>query len=229
MQNFIIEQLTISSLADHRCKQAFQSVNPEVSQLFYRGNIGLLTDARPRIAVIGTRKMTPAGREATYLLADAAVRGGAAIISGLAFGVDSVAHQATLNAAGRAIAILPSSLTEVYPTHHQQQATDILESGGLLLSEQPHLVQPQKYHFILRNRIMAALADLILVIEAPYKSGSHHTVAYANSLNTPIAAVPGAINNPQAAGTNLLIRDGVHAITSPDDLLSLIRRLPGST
>ncbi len=229
MQNFIIERLAISSLSDSRLRRSLCASKPAVSHLFYRGDISLLAKDRARIAIIGTRKMTPAGREATYLLAEAAANSGAVVISGLAFGVDTAAHQATLDSGGRAVAILPGSLEGVYPAHHQQQAMHIIKSGGLLLSEEPYLLHPKKYHFILRNRIIAALADIILVIEAPHKSGSLHTVAYGTDINTPIAAVPGALNNPQAAGTNLLIRDGAHVITSPDDLLQLLQKAPGGT
>lgn len=229
MQNVIIEKLTISSLTDSKLRQSLQTINPAVSHLSYRGDISALNNGHPRIAIIGTRKMTAAGREATYRLAEAATKYGAVVISGLAFGVDTTAHQATLDSEGVAVAVLPGSLEAVYPAHHQQQAAHIIEGGGLLLSEEPYLLHPKKYHFILRNRIIAALADIILVTEAPAKSGSLHTVAYGTDINTPIAAVPGALNNPQAAGTNLLIRDGAHIITTPDDLLQLLQRAPGGT
>lgn len=177
----------------------------------------------PRIAVVGSRKITPYGRLVTMQLVAALARRGVVIISGLAFGVDSIAHQACLESGGITLAILPASLEKIYPSSHLNLAKQILNSGGSLLSEYEGMDTPMKHQFIARNRLIAALSDAVLITEAAEKSGSLHTASFALELGKPVLAVPGNITSPMSAGTNNLIKAGAVPIHSAQDILNALR------
>lgn len=201
----------------------FKVLSQPCDKIFVRGNRNLLLQ-KPRIAIIGSRKATSYGIDATRALASAAARAGAVIVSGLAIGIDGAAHQAAIDSGGDTIAVLPGSLHIIYPASHYHLATRITNNNGLLLTEHNHNERPFPYHFVTRNRLIAALADIVLVVEAGSNSGTGHTVDAGAALGKKIAAVPGNITSPQSDGTNLLLRDGgndVHIITSPSDLLML--------
>lgn len=141
------------------------------------------------------------------------------IISGLALGIDSIAHQATLQADGRTIAVLPAGLDRIYPASHQQLAERILQQHGALVTEYSGVDRPMKHQFIARNRLIAGLADAVLITEAAAKSGSLHTADFALQLGIDVLAVPGNITSPGSAGVNGLIKNGAIPITSTRDLL----------
>jgi DNA processing protein len=192
------------------------------TQLFYRGTEPNDLLQRPAVAIVGSRKMTPYGRAVTERLATELARAGVTIISGLALGVDSAAHRACVEAGGGTIAVLPSSPNNIYPSSHQGLARDILSRGGTLLSEYGEMTPALQHTFIARNRIIAALADAVLIPEAALKSGSLHTAAFALDLGIPVMAVPGPINSPMSEGTNQLIRTGALVVTDVNDVLSLL-------
>lgn len=175
----------------------------------------------PCLAVVGSRNPTPYGQQITTQLVSACAAAGITIISGLAYGVDSLAHRAALNSGGKTIAVLPASLKYIYPRGHQRLAQQILEQGGALVSEYSGPGAPQKYRFIARNRIIAGLAQATLITEAGAKSGSLHTAQFALELGREVLAVPGNITSPLSAGTNQLLRDGARQVTSPTDILEL--------
>jgi DNA processing protein len=177
---------------------------------------------RPRIAIVGSRKITPYGRGVTQHLVRELVQGGVVIVSGLALGADSVAHAACVEAGGQTIAVLPTSLDQIYPTAHTGLATQILATGGMLASEYKDPGAPQKYQFLARNRIIAALSDAVLIPEAAGRSGSLNTAANALELNIPLLAVPGNITSPLSEGTNNLIKAGATPITSVEDIYNTL-------
>lgn len=192
-----------------------------VKSLFYSGDLSILD--KPIIAIVGSRDVTSYGKKATYKLVYDLAKAGVVIISGLALGVDSIAHQACLDAGGKTIAVLPSNLESIYPKRHIDLANNIIESGGLLLSEYPKgQVGPQKYQFIARNRIIAALSNAVIVSEAKLKSGSLHTADFALEQGIDVYAVPGDIFNPNSEGTNKLIQNGAGLITDAQELIDLI-------
>jgi len=170
------------------------------------------------VAVVGTRRPTPYGRAVTAQLVEALASRGVTIVSGLALGVDGLAHQHCLEAGGKTIAVLPTSLKHIYPRTNQQLATKITETG-LLVTEYQSDQSPMHHQFIERNRIIAALADSILIPEAAEKSGSLHTACFALEMGINVYVVPGNITSPMSGGTNRLIASGATPVLSADSLL----------
>jgi DNA processing protein len=184
---------------------------------------------RPCVAIVGTRKVSAYGREVTLKLARELAEQGIVIISGLALGVDALAHQATLDAGGLAIAVLPSPIEQIVPTTNRRLAQRILEQGGALVSEYDAdaLILPQ--NFIARNRIVSGLAKAVLITEASDQSGTKHTVTFANEQGKTIMAVPGDITRPGSVGVNSFIKSGASLITSYIDVLHTLNLADHST
>jgi DNA processing protein len=186
--------------------------------LFAQGDLGLL--AGRRAAIVGTRNATAAGRDtATTLgrqLADADVH----VVSGLARGIDGCAHRGALQTTGggRPIAVVASGHDVAYPREHRALWSAVAEQG-LLLSESPPGTAPEAYRFPLRNRIIAALAEVVIVVESRELGGSLITVNEAIERNVPLMAVPGGLHNRAATGTNQLIRDGAGVVVDVTDVL----------
>jgi DNA processing protein len=189
--------------------------------LFVRGDLGLL--AGRRVGVVGTRNATAAGREAARSIGLGLAAAGVHVVSGLARGVDGHAHRGTLAAEGegRPIGIVASGLDVVYPREHR----DLWEAAancGLLLSEAPPGIAPEPHRFPLRNRIVAALSEVVVVVESRERGGSLITAALAVERNVPVMAVPGPIGRRSAAGTNGLLCDGAVPLLSVDDILTAL-------
>lgn len=170
------------------------------------------------VAVVGTRRPTSYGREVTYRLVCELVRTGFDIISGLAYGVDTIAHQATLDSGGRTIAVLGCGLDVLYPSQNRLLAQAIIERGGALLSEYPPGTPPLKHHFPARNRIIAGLSEGIVIPEADVRSGSLITARLALEAGRTVMAVPGSILSQRSDGTNNLIKAGALAVTDVSDI-----------
>lgn len=187
-------------------------------QLYVEGDLSEILQAKT-VAVVGSRKVSAYGRDVTKRLVTDLAEQGIAIISGLALGVDSIAHQAALDAGGRTVAVLPSPLEAIYPASHRQLAKRIIEQGGALVTEYPAGTQTFPGNFVARNRIIAGLADATLITEAALKSGSLHTARFALEASRDVLAVPGNITSPTSEGTNNLIKRGATPVTSVDDVL----------
>lgn len=172
------------------------------------------------IAIVGTRKCSPYGERVTYQLARELARAGAVIVSGLADGIDGVAHQAALDAGGKTVAILGHGLHRIYPSKHRQLAKDILATGGALITEYQEGEPPLPFHFVDRNRIIAALSEAVIVTEAGVRSGALITANRALQLGKQVMAVPGQITSTNSAGPNNLIRSGATIITSATDVIA---------
>lgn len=203
---------------DPEYPKAFLELAQPPADLYIEG--GELKDLlrKPRLAVVGSRKVSAYGRAVTEQLVQAISRKGVVIVSGLALGVDSIAHRACLDAGGQTIAVLPSGLSYIYPRSHEGLARHIVKQGGALVSEQPPHARPMKHHFIARNRLIAALADAILITEAAEDSGSLHTASFALELGREVMAVPGPITSSQSVGTNNLIKSGARVVVSAQDI-----------
>lgn len=186
--------------------------------LYVEGNLAAILQS-PSVAIVGSRKVSAYGREVTQRLATELAQQGIVIISGLAFGVDSIAHQAVLDAGGQTIAVLPTPLSNIYPASHRQLAKHIVEQGGALVSEYAAGAEVYKTNFVARNRLIAGLADATLLPEAALKSGSLHTARFAMESGRDVLAVPGNITSPTSEGTNNLIKRGATPVTSTDDVL----------
>ena len=170
------------------------------------------------VAVVGTRKPTAYGREMAHLISTELVRNGITVVSGLARGVDSVAHHAALDAGGRTIAIQACGLDMVYPPEHRRLADEIAERGAVI-SDYPLDTRPRPDYFPRRNRIMSGLTLGTLVVEADEKSGALITAGYALEHNREVFAVPGNITSPMSQGTNRLIQEGAKLVTGIEDVL----------
>lgn len=184
--------------------------------LFVKGE--LKDQDRNAIAVVGSRKMSDYGRRAT-----AEITGEIApkmtIISGLALGLDAVAHEAALKAGGRTIAVLANGLDRICPATNRNLAERILTSGGAIISEQPLGMPPLKQNFPARNRIISGLSLGVLITEAGEHSGTLHTANFALEQNKNVYAVPGPIYNPLSVGPNSLLKLGAKAVTCGQDVL----------
>lgn len=194
------------------------------SRIFARGSLDVL-DARPRIAIVGTRRATAYGLRVTRELASAFARAGAVVVSGMASGIDAAAHRAALDAGGLTIGVLGTGLNQVYPRSHRDLQIDIA-ARGLLLTELLPDDHGMRFTFIHRNRLIAALCSVVIVAEAPERSGARNTANHALDLGRTIAAVPGPIDQPQSAGANAVIRDGGIILTSVEDALALAGLTP---
>lgn len=177
---------------------------------------------KPAIAIVGSRKVSPYGRQVTLKLSAELASRGIVIISGLALGVDGLAHQAAVEAGGLTIAVSPCGLNRIYPATHRELAKKILETGGAIISEYPVENEPRDFQFVARNRLVAGLARGVLITEAAEKSGSLHTAAFALDQGKEVFAVPGNITSPLSAGTNNLIRAGATPVTAADDVLEAL-------
>lgn len=184
---------------------------------------GVLPQQRlPSVAIVGTRKPTAYGKEIAYSLASSLAKKGVVVISGLAVGIDSIAHRSALDAGGSTIAVLANSVDTVYPKSNSALANDILANGGAILSEYEPPREPRGYQFLARNRIVSGLADAVIVVEAATRSGTLSTAAHALEQGKEVFAVPGNITNPLSGGCNNLIKQGAHPLTRVEDILEII-------
>ena len=186
--------------------------------LYIRGQ--LLERDEWSLAIVGTRRPTPYGVQVTRTLTSELANAGLTIVSGLARGVDGIAHETTLDQNGRTLAIVASGLDRVYPPEHKRLAARILDSGGAMLSEYPLGKRPDARYFPRRNRIIAGVALGALVTEAGEKSGTWHTVTSALDQGREVFAVPGPITSDQSVGANNIIKRGLgKLVTCAQDVL----------
>ncbi|MGJ8671957.1 DNA-processing protein DprA [Rubritalea sp.] len=178
------------------------------------------------IAVVGSRRTTHYGQSAADRLSSELARSGFTIISGLARGIDTFAHEGALKAKGRTIAVLGSGLAQLYPPQNMGLAEKIANGNGAVISEFPLHTAPDKKTFPMRNRIVAAWSSGILVCECPKWSGSIITANLGAEMGKTIYAIPGPIDRPTSAGCNQLIRDGATLVSSAHDILEDFETLP---
>lgn len=174
------------------------------------------------VAIIGTRKPTAYGREVAHQLAYELAKQGVIIVSGLALGIDGIAHRGALEAGGMTLAVLGNSPDIVYPKNHKALADQIITQGGALLSEYEPPTEPRGFQFLERNRIVSGLSDAVIVVEAASRSGTLNTAAHALEQGRELFAVPGNITSPLSAGCNALIKQGAFPITSTKDVMNVI-------
>jgi DNA processing protein len=185
--------------------------------LFVRGAL----DENPSVALVGSRRMDAYGEEVARLFSRDLVRAGVTVVSGFAQGVDATVHRAALEAGGRTVAVLGCGLSVDYPRGQRALAREISASGAVV-SEFPCTQTPEQRNFPIRNRIIAALAQVTVVIQAAVRSGSLVTARLALELGRDVCAVPGRIFDEKAQGTNGLLRDGAHLVQHPEDVLDLL-------
>ncbi len=186
------------------------------SVLYVRGALAPSDDAP--VAIVGTRRATTYGRQAAERIAAELAQAGITVVSGLARGVDAVAHRAALEAGGRTIAVLGSGPDVIYPAEHRRLAEQILESGAIL-SEFPPGAKPDAQNFPARNRIVSGMTLGTLIVEAPMRSGALITASFAADQGREVFVIPGSIFAQTAEGTNALLRDGARLVRDGADIL----------
>ena len=218
MENLYKENINTISISEPGYPELLKEIADPPHTLFVRGQIPASCTA---VGVVGTRKLTAYGKLACQEIVGPLAEQNIIIVSGLAFGIDAVAHQTTLDHKGKTIAVLGGGVDKktVAPTAHQFLAEQIIEQGGAIISEYPPGFAPTNYTFPARNRIIAGLSLGTLVIEAPETSGALITAKCALDYNREVFAVPHPITSPTGAGPNNLIKMGAKLVTSAADII----------
>lgn len=188
--------------------------------LFIKGSINVEDDWA--VSVVGTRRVTPYGRQVAAEIARFLAENGVTVVSGLARGVDAIAHQTALQAGGRTLAVLGSGVDVVYPPEHRKLAAEIITQGALI-SDYPLGTQPESTNFPPRNRIIAGLSLATIVVEAGETSGALITAKFAVDQGREVFAVPGSILTPQSEGTNHLIEEGARPLLKMSEILEVLK------
>ncbi len=213
---------------DEGYPEALRADTEPPAVLFALGDLAVLH--APRVAVVGTRRCTGAGAGMARQLGRELASEGVVIVSGLALGIDGAAHRGVLDVRGEPTAAPPvgvvgCGLDVVYPARHRDLWAAVAEAG-VLLSEAPLGARPAAWRFPARNRVIAALADVVVVVESHAAGGSLHTVAEAEQRDRPVLAVPGSVRSPAAVGTNQLLADGCHPARDSADVLMALGLTP---
>lgn len=212
----------VATIFDKDFPQDLSSIPDRPYVLYKKGK--LLPQDSIAMGIVGSRKATNYGKWAAERFARELTSMGVTIVSGMAVGIDSIAHRTTIENGGRTLGILGNGLDIVYPKSNFGLYGDALENGALI-SEFPPGTQPYNFHFPMRNRIIAGLSLGVIVIEAQEKSGSLITAHHALAQGKDVFALPGNINSIYSRGTNMLIRDGAKPLLDMDDILEEVREL----
>lgn len=207
-------------MADERYPESLRQIGWPPEKLYYEGNIELLTGKN--IAVVGTRRMSEYGRMVTAQFVQGLVKNGWTIVSGLARGVDRVAHETAIGYKGSTLAVLAHGLDMTYPPEHANLRSRIVNSGGLVISEHAEGVKLTKQNLAVRNRIVVGISQCVLVTESPKSSGTKITVRFAADFGRDVYIVPGPVNDPTYEGSVELIRDGCIPVGRVEDIESLV-------
>lgn len=214
------QKISVVTVLDKNYSKLLKEIYNPPPLLYYHGSLDLNNDFP--LAVVGTRKISEYGRQVTQQIVKDLAEGGLTIISGLALGVDAVAHQSAVNCGGKTVAVLGSGLDLVYPISNHRLADKIIKNGGSIISEFPLGTPPYKSNFPQRNRIISGLSLGVVVTEAGSDSGALITAKYALEQNREIFAVPGNIYSQGSAGPHQLIKMGGQLITSAADILEVL-------
>ena len=195
--------------------------------LYYRGKVEPTENlgSKPMVGIVGTRNPSEYGKRWTKKLTQALVSHGFGIVSGMAAGIDAIAHHTCLSNKGRTIAVLGTGVDQIYPASNRNLYQQLSESG-LIISEYPAQTQPERGHFPARNRIIAGLSRAVLVIEAPKRSGALITARYANDFGRDVYVLPGSLDNTRALGCLGLLNSGAHVILGIEHLLEMLGTMP---
>ncbi len=211
--------IKILTWQDETYPQRLKEIDQPPPVLYIRGEY--LPDDLFAVAIVGTRRVTPYGRQITEELSSFLAANGMTVISGLARGVDAVAHQTTLKAGGRTIAVLGSGVDKIYPPEHRALAEQMMERGAIISDYAPG-TPPEASNFPPRNRIISGLSLAVVVVEAGETSGALITAEFAAEQGREVFAVPGSILAPQSKGTNKLIQNGALPLLSVTDLMQAL-------
>ena len=208
------------NLSDYDYLRDLPHIPDPPKKLFMRGK--LPAKRVKTVAIVGTRKPSAYGREIATKIASECAKNGIVVVSGLALGIDSIAHRAVIDSGGKTIAVLANGVDKIYPRSHEDLGQKILQTNGAILSEYPNNTPARPWQFLARNRIVSGLADAVVIIEAASRSGTLSTANHALDQGKEIFAVPGNITSPLSAGCNQLIKNGANPLTSAEDLLDFL-------
>ena len=187
------------------------------NQIYVEGDSGLLK--KDSIAIVGTRKCSKYGKECTQKFATLLAKENITIVSGLALGIDTIAHYYSMQEIGKTIAVIGSGFNHIYPEENRYLAEQILQNGGCIVSEYPPEEPMNKAYFPKRNRIISGLAMGVLIVEGRYRSGSMITARYAIKQNKQVFCIPNKIDETAGYIPNLLIQNGAYLVMKPQDIL----------
>lgn len=214
------KKINFISFADEKYPKKLKDINDSPLGFFYIGDLSVLNTVS--VGIVGTRNPTSYGTRITKRVTELFIEKKVIIISGLASGIDSCAHETSLKS-GKTIAILGTGLDEIYPQENYSLFEKIINKGGLIISEYPPNTPGMPWNFPQRNRLISALSDAVIVVEGDVQSGALITARFAIKQDKPLFAVPGPIDSPESNGPNLLIKSKVSdVLTSVDDVLEKI-------
>ncbi len=211
--------ITVLIQTDENYPRRLQELEQPPPVLYMLGE--LTSEDEWAVAVVGTRRVTAYGRQVAEDIAGTLARNGITVISGLARGIDSISHQAALDAGGRTIAVLGSGLDRIYPPENRRLAEQIAAHGALISDYSPG-TPPEASNFPPRNRLISGLSLAVVIVEAGQTSGALITAAFAADQGREVFAVPGNISSPGSKGTNRLIRDGAQPLLHPEQVLEAL-------
>jgi DNA processing protein len=204
---------------DEEYPRRLQEIEQSPPVIYMLGD--LIAEDEWSVAVVGTRRVTAYGRQVAEEIAGTLARNGITVISGLARGIDSISHQAALDAGGRTVAVLGSGLDRIYPPENRRLAEEITVHGALISDYAPG-TPPEASNFPPRNRLISGLSLAVVIVEAGQTSGALITAGFAADQGREVFAVPGNITSPGSKGTNRLIRDGAHPLLNPEQVLEAL-------
>ena len=193
---------------------------PDLDHLHVRGRWPL--PARPRVAIVGSRRASPYGEAVAEQLGSDLAKSDVIVVSGLALGIDAAAHRGALNGGGLTVAVMGTGVDVIYPAAHFRLAEEILGAGGALVSQFPDGTNPRRQNFPARNWTMAALSDVVVVVEAGEGSGALITANAAVHLHKEVMAVPGSIFSALSVGAHSLLRDGAGLVQNARDVVAVL-------
>lgn len=222
------EYEVITSLGGFILTPADEDWPTQINDLGHRAPICLWGRGNPKalsltgVGIVGARACTRYGQRVAQELAHGAVSAGLSVISGGAFGIDAVAHTSALARSGATIAFQAGGVDRFYPAAHHELLTEVVDSGGVVVSEAPPGSAPMRQRFLMRNRLIAALSAAIVVVEASWRSGALSTARHAADLMRPLGAVPGPVTSMASSGCHRIIREGMAVcVTDSDEMLEL--------
>lgn len=221
IRQYEINDIAVITIFDPQYPRYLKEIYQPPWALFAKGDLSLL-EKEPMLAVVGSRQATQYGKNAIRMMFPELIAGGITIVSGLARGIDALAHEYAIKNGGKTIAVIAGGFYHIYPKENLNLAQEMMKSQ-LVISEYPPDTKPLKWHFPARNRIISGLSRGTLIVEAKRKSGSLITANYAVNEGRDVFSLPGSIFNPFSTGANELIQQGAKLVTSAGDILEEIR------
>ena len=210
--------MTVIELENKLYPKILKNIKKAPKKLYINGNLDILNSNC--IAIVGSRKNTKYGEKWCKKFAQEFIKYNLTIVSGMALGIDKIAHKTAIKNGGKTIAVLPSGLENIYPEENLELYNEIILNGGCVISEYEPKINARSKNFLERNRIVSGLSLGTVVIEAAYRSGTSVTAKIAKEQGRDVFCIPGSLDNPKSIGTNNLIKEFAKIVTSPKDVIN---------